>query len=347
MKITIIKEDLDSAVEKSLISDEQANKLWVHFSEKYQTKITFSGLNVTYYFGALIIISAMTWFATEAFSRYNSIGLFLVGILYFGGLFVFGKKQIAVKQTQIPGGLLLTSAVFMIPLIVFSIQDYFSIWGYEAPGIYSEFYIWIKSGWFFMEIATIITAIIFLIKFEFPFITFPLAFSLWFLSMDLTPILFGGNEFTWEERKIVSLIFGLIMLIVTYFMDRKTQKDYAFWLYLFGMLCFWGGLTSLDSNSELNKFIYFFINLLLIVISVLFNRKVFIVFGAMGVYGYLYHLSDIVFQDSLLFPVALSLLGISIIWLGIKYNNNKGKIDGYINSKLPSDFRKYLPPNRV
>ena len=347
MKITITKEDLENSVEKGIISGEQAQDLWANFSEKYQHKIGFSGLNVTYYFGALIIISAMTWFATEAFATYNSVGLLVVGLLYFGGLFVFGKKLYAVHQTQIPGGLLLTAAVFMVPLIVFSIQDYFSVWGYEAPGNYREFYIWIKSGWFVMEVATITTAIIFLIKYDFPFITFPLAFSLWFLSMDLTPIIFGVDEFTWEQRKVVSLIFGLAMLIFTFFIDRRTKKDYAFWLYLFGMLCFWGGLSSMDSNSELNRFIYFSINLLLIAISVLLNRKLFIVFGALGVYGYLFHLSEIVFKDSLLFPVALSFFGISIIWLGIRYNKNKEKIDGFINSKLPAGFLKSLPPNRV
>lgn len=347
MKITITKDDLDNTVEKGIISDQQAENLWTHFTEKYQQKIAFSGLNVTYYFGALIIISAMTWFATEAFAKYNSVGLLVVGLLYFGGLFIFGKKLYAVQQTQIPGGLLLTASVFMVPLIVFSIQDYLSVWGYEAPGSYNEFYIWIKSGWFMMETATIITAVIFLIKYDFPFITFPLAFSLWFLSMDLTPIIFGVNEFTWEQRKVVSLIFGLAMLIFTFFIDRRTKKDYAFWLYLFGMLCFWGGLSLMNSDSELNRFIYFSINLLLIVISVLLNRKLFIVFGALGVYGYLFHLSKIVFKDSLLFPVALSFFGISIIWLGIKYNKNKEKIDSFINSKLPAGFLKSLPPNRV
>ncbi len=58
MKITITKDDLKTSVEKGIISDEQATNLWFHFSEKTQPKIMFSGLNVTYYFGALIIISA-------------------------------------------------------------------------------------------------------------------------------------------------------------------------------------------------------------------------------------------------------------------------------------------------
>ena len=346
MKITISQNDLNSAVEKEIITNQQANSLWNLFTEQSISKITFTGLNVAYYFGAMIIISAMTWFATEAFAQYNASGLFFVGIFYFTGLFLFGNRLYNNEQTEIPGGLLLTSAVFMVPLVVFSIQEYFQIWGNESPGNYRDFYIWIRSGWFLMEVTTIATAIIFLSKYKFTFLTFPLAFSLWFLSMDLTPIIFNSNDFTWDQRKLVSMIFGLVMLIFTYFIDRKTKKDYAFWLYLFGMLAFWGGLSLMRSDSEFNKFVYCCINLFLIVLSVLFNRKIFIVFGAMGVYGYLYHLSDMVFRDSLLFPVALSFFGISIIWLGIKYNKNRERIDKYINSLLPEQLIKLLPPNR-
>ena len=347
MKITINKADLKKAVEKEIISHEQSEHLWNSFLEKNMLKPGFTGLNVTYYFGALLIISAMTWFATEAFAKYNSAGLFFVGISYFAGLTFGGHKLFLEKDKQVPGGLILTAAIFMVPLIVFSIQDYFSLWGYEAPGHYDDFYIWIKSGWFLMELVTIGVAIFFLKKYEFPFMTFPLAFSLWFLSMDITPIIFGAADFSWEQRKMVSLFFGLAMLVFTYFIDRKTKKDYAFWLYFFGMLSFWGGLSLMDSNSELNKFLYCCINLLLIVISVLFNRKLFIVFGALGVFGYLFHLSDIVFQDSLLFPVVLSFFGLGIIWLGLIYNKNKEQIDLSINSKLSERLLKLLPPNRV
>jgi hypothetical protein len=37
------------------------------------------------------------------------------------------------------------------------------------------------------------------------------------------------------------------------------------------------------------------------------------VFGALGVYGYLGHLAYRVFQDSVLFPFVLALLGLSMI----------------------------------
>jgi hypothetical protein len=347
MKIRISKDDLLHAAESGIINSDQADSLWKSLRFESRSRPAFTGLQVTYYFGALIVISAMTWFATEAFANFSSLGLMAISILYFGGFLFAGKKLYANQSTNIPGGLLLTVAVFMVPLFIFSVQHYSGLWVFENPGDYKDYYTWIKSGWFLMEIGTIITSILFIIRYRFPFLTFPLAFTLWFLSMDVTPIVFGISTFSWEQRKIVSLIFGLIMLLSTYFMDRRTRKDYAFWLYLFGLLCFWGGLSLMSSDSELNKFFYLCINILLVIISVLFKRKVFLVFGSLGVYGYLYHLSSRVFEDSMLFPVALSLIGILIIYIGLKYNKHQERIEGYFQSRLPKGFVRLLPPSRL
>jgi hypothetical protein len=48
-----------------------------------------------------------------------------------------------------------------------------------------------------------------------------------------------------------------------------------------------------------------------------------------------------------MFPFILSLIGIFIIWLGIKYNKNKESIDSFINSKVPVKLFKLLPPSRI
>lgn len=346
MKVNISKEDVLRASESGIISTEQAENLWTHFSSVESEKTSFSGVNVAYYFGAFIIISAMTWFATEAFANFSSVGLMIVSLVYFAGFSTVGKKLYDNPQTKTPGGLLLTIAVFMVPLFIFSAQNYAGVWGTEEPGNYKNYFEWIKGGWFFMELGTILTSIIFLYRFRFPFLTFPLAFTLWFLSMDLTALIFGDSSFSGKQQETVSMLFGLIMLIVTYFIDRRTEKDYAFWLYLFGLLAFWGGLSLMGSGSELGKFFYFCINIGLVIISVLFRRKVFLVFGAIGAFGYLGYLSQEVFGDSMVFPIILTLIGLAIIWLTIKYARNQKKIETFVNSKLPKSFLNLLPPHR-
>jgi hypothetical protein len=102
----------------------------------------------------------------------------------------------------------------------------------------------------------------------------------------------------------------------------------------------------MNSDSELNKLIYCFLNLFLILLSVILQRRVFIIFGAMGVFSYLGHLAFKVFEDSLLFPVVLSLLGIAIIYLGLFYNRHKKRIEAQFRYILPAVLQKFNPYNR-
>lgn len=346
MKVKISKDDMAKAVQSGIISNDQAEALWSQFSEDISDKTPFTGVNVAYYFGAFIIILAMTWFATEAFNNFSSLGLMIISLVYFAGFSQAGKSLHQNEATRIPGGLLLTIAVFMVPLFIFSAQHYAGIWGTEEPGTYKNYFEWVKGGWFFMEIGTIITAMIFLYRFQFPFLTFPLAFTLWYLSMDLTAVIFGDADFSSKQREAVSMVFGLVMLIATYFIDQRTKRDFAFWLYLFGLLAFWGGLSLMGSGSEWGKFFYFLINLGLVIISVLFQRRVFLVFGAMGAFGYLGYLSFEVFGGSIVFPIILTLFGLLVIFAGIKYAKNQKSIEAFVNSYLPKGFLDLLPPSR-
>jgi hypothetical protein len=47
------------------------------------------------------------------------------------------------------------------------------------------------------------------------------------------------------------------------------------------------------------------------------SRRVFAVFGGLGVAGYLGYLASHLFRDSLLFPFALTLIGLAVIGAGL------------------------------
>lgn len=55
------------------------------------------------------------------------------------------------------------------------------------------------------------------------------------------------------------------------------SDDFSFWRYY--MMASWCGLSLMKSDSEINKAINCAINLRLILISVLLQRRVFVVFG--------------------------------------------------------------------
>src|SRR6266567_3717846 len=125
------------------------------------------------------------------------------------------------------------------------------------------------------------------------------------------------------------------------------SRDYAFWLYLFGVLTFWGGLTSMNSDSELGKLAYFGINVLMILIGAVLGRRVFAVFGGLGVAFYLGHLSQKVFKDSLLFPFALSLIGLAIIGLGVLWQRREAQLSAGLRGFLPAALRELIEARAV
>jgi hypothetical protein len=98
-----------------------------------------------------------------------------------------------------------------------------------VPGEYRDFYDYIKGGWFPMEVGTVAAGLVALRYFRFPFLTAPLAFALWFMSMDLTPLIYGSHYYEAQGYQVVSLVFGLVVLAGAHLVDRRTEEDFAFW----------------------------------------------------------------------------------------------------------------------
>lgn len=340
----IKKQDIRRAVERRILSESQAEQLWEMLSEPGSGRSRFDVEHVAYYFGTIVVILAMTWLATEAFSQFSSFGLMLVAAAYFFLLWGVGHWLYRKQTTLIPGGLILTAAIFMVPLFVFSVQSHFGWWLGEEPGTYRQFFVWLHGGWFPMEITTILAAGAFLYSYRFPFMTLPLAFTLWFLSMDITPLIFGIEEYTRNQACTVSILFGLAMITSAAVIGRRSEKNVDYWLYLFGLMAFWGGITWINMSGEIAWFVYFCINMGLMAASLVLRQRVFIVFGAVGVYIYLYHLSYSVFEGSILFPVVLSLLGLSIVWLGILYKKHEKAWMDRIRHSLPARVSGYFDP---
>jgi len=141
-------------------------------------------------------------------------------------------------------------------------------------------------------------------------------------------------------------MFGLAVLLAAYLADlrNRVRQDFAFWGYLFGVVAFWGGLSLMEGGGEVAKFVYCLINVALIVVSVLLRQRVFLVFGALGVLGYLGHLSYRVFEDSLLFPVVLTIAGILLIYLGVLFQRHSKAITEYVHAELPQALHDLIPP---
>jgi hypothetical protein len=341
------EKDFEWAASQGIIAPETAANLWRAFLTRSPVKARFELAHVAYYLGAMIVIGAMGWLMNNGWEEFGGAGLSILAATYAFCFVLVGRYMWNSLNLKIPGGLLFTMAVCMAPLAIFGIEKASSFWLEGDPGSYKGYYDWIKGSWFPMEIGTIIAGLIALKFARFPFLTAPIAFSLWFMSMDLTPLFFGNTEFNYQELRWVSLAFGLAVLVVAYVIDRRTSDDFAFWLYLFGLLSFWGGLSLMESGSEWGKIAYCAINVGLMFLSVFLHRPVFIVFGSLGFFGYLGYLSHEVFPDSMAFPFVLTFLGLSIIYLGVKYQKNRQAIELFMISLIPRHMKWILPQERV
>ena len=343
--MNISQDDLRKAADKSGITPAQADLLWqkLHANPPGAEKPKFDVTNVAYYLGALIVIGAMGWFMNTAWEGMGGGGLFAVSACY-ALCFVLGGRTLWQQGLRTPGGLLFTMAVCMVPLAVYGVERWTGFWPASDPGTYSNYHPYINGSWIFMELATVAAGVIALRFWRFPFLTAPIAHALWFLSMDLIELIGQHEGMGWQEKQTVTAIFGGVMLIGSYFVDLLGKADdYAFWGYLFGLAAFWGGLSSMSSDSELGKFIYCLINLGLIFCSLALRRRVFIVFGSLGLFGYLGHLSYRVFADSILFPFVLSLLGIAIIYLGLQYQRRRKTLEQSFRTKVLPHIRGLIP----
>jgi hypothetical protein len=91
------------------------------------------------------------------------------------------------------------------------------------------------------------------------------------------------------------------------------------------------------------KAIYRLLNVGFLVISVILMRRAYALFGAFGICIYLGHLADVVFKNSLLFPFALSLIGIIVISAGLLYHRKQEMITGWMTTHLPDSILRLRP----
>ncbi|MDB5523541.1 MAG: hypothetical protein JWM58_1304 [Rhizobium sp.] len=309
----------------------------------------FDLTHMLWYAGALIIIGAMGLFTNEAFNRMGGWALAACGGAYAVVFLAAGEYLWRNRALRVPAGLLVAVAVSMAPLIIYGVQDAMGFWKTEAgqPTDYQDFFVYVNGSWVYMEIGAILAALLAIYRYPFPFILLIGAVALWFLSMDLalwfTRSPDGFNE--WDIRRDVSMWVGIVMITAAWAADilRRDRRDFSFWIHIFGIMAFWGGMTLHDGGTELQKFLYCLINIGLIGLSVFLNRRVYAVFGALGIATYLGYLAYEVFKDVILFSFALSAIGIGVIGLGLLLHRNRARLVASLDAVLPQSLRWLRP----
>ena len=334
----ISEQRLRAAIERAGLPSDTYVRIHAELAGESQVSPGFEAAHVAYYLGALLIIGAMGWFITNAWDTLSGLTISAIAVLYeavFGaiGLWLFRRAA-----TKIPGGILITVAVCMTPMAVYGIERQLGWWPANDPGSYTRFHPYIDGSWVMMEVVTVLIAAIALRLARFPFITAPAAYALWYLSMDATALIFG-THWTFKQECRISIAFGLLMMIVAYFLDGQSELDFAFWFYLFGLLTFTGGLTLMGDGNQLGKAVYCLLHLILMALAIILQRRAFLVFGSLGVFIYLMGEAEGYFRNSFAFTIALTLIGALFIAAGILYKRKEAELTRHLYPLIPARIR--------
>src|SRR5439155_380552 len=96
-------------------------------------------------------------------------------------------------------------------------------WGENKP--FRDYHVFIDWRWIMMELGTLAVGAILLWRYRFPFMLMPVAVTLWYMSMDIVPFLFGAERvYDWEIRKFISLWFGLAIIGLGVLWQRREAR---------------------------------------------------------------------------------------------------------------------------
>jgi hypothetical protein len=348
--------DLDAAVAAGVIDAATRDRLAAYFAMRESATPPaspprkFDVTHVLYYAGALLVMSAMGLFSNAAFNALGGYALTATALIYAAGFVTLGAYLWRTPDLRTPAGLSIAVAVAMTPLAIYGVQDALNIWAADKPKDYQSFFPLISASWVYMEAGTVVTAVVALRFFPFPFIVMVAAIALWFMSMDLAALLaklYAPNDWLsdWELRRRVSLYFGAAMILIAWALDvkRPAAGDFGFWLHLFGALAFWGAISASSDAAEIGKVVYCILNIALIFFAIFLNRRIYAVLGTIGVAGYLGYLAFDVFKDVLAFSFVVSLIGLGVIFVGVVYQRKRDKISAWLDAMLPPGLRALRP----
>ncbi len=223
--------DLREAADAGIIAEYDVEKLvrWasVRDVEARSTQVEhtkgFNLVTVAYYFGAMLMISACAWFLGDKWDSLGTVGVLVTSIVYFAIALALGL-WLREKGYKVGGGLLVTVAVCLVPLITYSIEKLLGFWPDIDPGSYDEYYTHIRGGWIVIELVTMAAALVALLYVRVGFLTAPLAFSLWYFSMDAAAWILGRDSLHGNEAAWVSVGVGAVTIAAGYIIDRTIHR---------------------------------------------------------------------------------------------------------------------------
>lgn len=300
-----------------------------------EARARFDLVTVAYYFGAFIILLAGTIFVGLQWEDLGRPGQLVASSGAVAGLWALGA-WLRRGGHRLGGDLLIFAGTGVVPLGVYTLLRIVNLWPDSTDAAsYQAFYRTIDAAWLLLEIASIVITLAVIWLTRFPLLSLLLAFWTWRLSMDLTELVAGHDDFAWGPTEwTVGALVGVAMLALGVWLQRRHgAQDWSRWFYLFGHVALLGNLAALALGDDaLPGVVFLAVYVGFVVASVWLQSRMFLVFGAIGCYAYVAKLAFAVFDRSLGFTLVLGIVGLLIVLATVAYER-------YVQPWLEPRFR--------
>ncbi|MGL4958347.1 MAG: hypothetical protein ACRC5N_11780 [Plesiomonas sp.] len=330
---------LQQAVAEGLLTEPERAALWHYLQQHAASASRFTFSHVLYVLGGLLAIGAMTLFMRLSWSYYGPLTFSSLSALYVV-IAALMTEYLHRRQLTTPAALCAVLVMVTVPIVLYGIQVHLGWWDTKTP-LHHLFIGLIDQRWLSLEVSVVLSGALLLWRYRYPVLMLPLSLAVWGMLLDGSLNLLDGWQTPDHLHYKVSLLIGLGMLLLAFWLDFRYRRnpDYAGWWYVTGMAVSWISLTLLDSNSELGRFLYFLLNLAVMFSGPWFNRRIFTLFGMLGVTAYIGYLAWSLFAGSMAFPFILCGIGLLVIMLGVKWQRHETDIARWLQQHLPAHWR--------
>jgi len=293
---------------------------------------------VAYALGALLVLFACGWFLVDRWARLGAWGVLAVSASY-ALILVAASRLLRQRGFVLASEISAALAVALTPLVAWPFLSLSGRWP-EVPPLDARWshpllrdQVWMAWQWLILEFVLVLAALVTSRKRPMVTVTWPLAVALAMvgLHVSIAARSFGGSQ-TSEQWMILAAGFGILLVAerVERWQRRRSRiasrasdggaedapaGDFANAFWVVGLvgstvafLAIW-----LRGNDSAWRHILLPLAIGLIVLSLYLRRRTVLLFGVLGVIGYLGFLAQHVFREYVSFPILLAGLGILVL----------------------------------
>lgn len=318
---------LDSGVDKGIITADQRSALLAlagaaepQTGARGEAERAFNGITIAYGIGALVVLFAFGWFMVDRWKVLGDSGVFGLSAAY-ASIFLIVAHFLKREGFDTARGVATLLAVGMAPLAMYALLGWTGVWTPELEGLCRQRvrpFAVCQGQPLAIELAAVAAALVAMRTMAFAPFMIPIAVVGVTLPERLLRAWGPGPGIDGAGMGWRWVIIASVLAAVAYTVDqRRRGEDYGFWLWISVAVAAWFGCFMIFQMDHSLRWYLAPASLLVVTASVILRRRVLLVVGLFGVFGFLAWLAFDVFKLTTAFPLVLATIGVSIIILTV------------------------------